>query len=101
MKIISSLPREKPTDIRISKKISIILYPKIHLAPAEKYLGIRKCLSPLIFGAKRGKIAKKPTHRFESMLNKEPFAYQINIAIGGYYCWRESPKLLCKITLYP
>lgn len=85
----------------MSKKISIILYPKIYLAPAEKYLGIRKCLYPVIFGAKKGKIAIKPTHGFESMLNKEPFAYQINITVSGYYCWREGPKLFCENTLHP
>lgn len=84
----------------MNKKIRIIFYPKVHLAPADKYLGIKKCLFPVIFGAKRGKIAKQTTHGFESMLNKEAFAYQINIAVSGYYCWRESPKLPCENTLH-
>lgn len=85
----------------MSKKISIILYPKIHLAPTEKYLGIRKCLCPVVFGAKRGKIAKKTNTWISKHADKEPFAYQTNITVSGYYCWRESPKLLCENTVHP
>lgn len=46
----------------MSKRISVILYPKTCLAPAGKYLGIKDCLYAIILITKIGKQKEKKKH---------------------------------------